>query len=153
MAVQLKGAAKLREYLANPDKTIVCPGVHDGLTARMALSVGFDALYMVSTRQGASPRVRRLLVLTPVAPKDGRRYGGVALRSAGPRPHDSRRHGDERGHDCGAGPRRARHRRRRHGLRRAGKQHLVFLIAPFSQGNPRYAPVFFCCWGAGLRVL
>ena len=48
MAVQQKGAAKLREYLANPDKTVVCPGVHDGLTARMALSVGFDALYMVS---------------------------------------------------------------------------------------------------------
>ena len=48
MAAQLKGAAKLREYLADPDRTIVCPGVHDGLTARVALSVGFDALYMVS---------------------------------------------------------------------------------------------------------
>jgi 2-methylisocitrate lyase-like PEP mutase family enzyme len=44
---QTKGAAKLREYLANPDKIVIAPGVHDGLTARMALSVGFDALYMV----------------------------------------------------------------------------------------------------------
>lgn len=43
-----KAAAKLREYLADPEKVVVCPGVHDGLTARVALSVGFDALYMVS---------------------------------------------------------------------------------------------------------
>jgi hypothetical protein len=45
---QGKGAAKLRQYLADPDKIVICPGVHDGLTARMALHVGFDALYMVS---------------------------------------------------------------------------------------------------------
>lgn len=44
---QTKGAARLRELLATPDKIVVCPGVHDGLTARMALNVGFDALYMV----------------------------------------------------------------------------------------------------------
>lgn len=44
---QLKSATKLRQMLAEPDKIIVCPGVYDGLTARMALSVGFDALYMV----------------------------------------------------------------------------------------------------------
>lgn len=36
--------------LAAPDKIIVCPGVHDGLTARVALSVGFDALYMVTPK-------------------------------------------------------------------------------------------------------
>lgn len=45
---QIKGAAKLRELIANPEKIVVAPGVHDGLTARMALNVGFDALYMVS---------------------------------------------------------------------------------------------------------
>jgi 2-methylisocitrate lyase-like PEP mutase family enzyme len=45
---QTKGAAKLRELIANPEKIVVAPGVHDGLTARMALNVGFDALYMVS---------------------------------------------------------------------------------------------------------
>ncbi|KAK9423519.1 putative Phosphoenolpyruvate/pyruvate domain-containing protein [Seiridium unicorne] len=54
--VQAKGAAKLREFLANPDKIVVAPGVHDGLTARMALSVGFDALYMT----GAGTAVSRL---------------------------------------------------------------------------------------------
>lgn len=58
---QAKGAAKLREYLADPDKIVVCPGVHDGLTARMALSVGFDALYMVST----------IIILSKAAPARG----------------------------------------------------------------------------------
>lgn len=39
--------AKLRELLADQSKIIVCPGVFDGLTARIALNEGFDALYMV----------------------------------------------------------------------------------------------------------
>jgi hypothetical protein len=39
----------LREYLEDPDKIIVGPGVYDGLTARMALQAGFDTLYMVNT--------------------------------------------------------------------------------------------------------
>lgn len=41
-------ATKLRKLLADTDKLIVCPGVYDGLSARIALDVGFDALYMVS---------------------------------------------------------------------------------------------------------
>ncbi|KAI1854635.1 hypothetical protein JX265_007496 [Neoarthrinium moseri] len=53
---QAKGAAKLRQWLSDPDKIVVAPGVHDGLTARMALSVGFDALYMT----GAGTAVSRL---------------------------------------------------------------------------------------------
>ncbi len=40
-------AAKLRELLAEPNKIIVCPGIYDGFTARIALQVGFDCLYMV----------------------------------------------------------------------------------------------------------
>ncbi|KAK8873140.1 Phosphoenolpyruvate/pyruvate domain-containing protein [Apiospora arundinis] len=56
MAAQQKGAAKLRQYLADPEKIVVCPGVHDGMTARMALHVGFDALYMT----GAGTAVSRL---------------------------------------------------------------------------------------------
>ncbi|KAI0481169.1 carboxyvinyl-carboxyphosphonate phosphorylmutase [Xylariaceae sp. FL0804] len=51
---QLRSATKLRQMLADPDKVIVCPGVHDGLTARMALSVGFDALYMTGAGTAAS---------------------------------------------------------------------------------------------------
>ncbi|OJJ47395.1 hypothetical protein ASPZODRAFT_65124 [Penicilliopsis zonata CBS 506.65] len=37
---------KLREMLADREKIIVGPGVYDGLTARMAIQAGFDALYM-----------------------------------------------------------------------------------------------------------
>jgi len=33
--------------LTETDDLIVCPGVYDGLSARLALTVGFDALYMV----------------------------------------------------------------------------------------------------------
>ena len=39
--------AKLRQLLADESKIIVCPGVYDGFTARIALQEGFDALYMV----------------------------------------------------------------------------------------------------------
>lgn len=39
--------AKLRALLADKSKIVVCPGVYDGFTARIALSEGFDCLYMV----------------------------------------------------------------------------------------------------------
>jgi 2-methylisocitrate lyase-like PEP mutase family enzyme len=42
--------------LADPDKIIVCPGVYDGITARLALNAGFDALYMT----GAGTSMSRL---------------------------------------------------------------------------------------------
>lgn len=42
------GATKLRRMLLDTKELIVCPGVFDGLSARTALEVGFDALYMVS---------------------------------------------------------------------------------------------------------
>lgn len=41
------GAKRLRELLKDRQRLVVCPGVFDGLTARIALSKGFDALYMV----------------------------------------------------------------------------------------------------------
>ena len=40
-------AARLRDLLRRDDHITVCPGVYDGLTARIALQAGFDALYMV----------------------------------------------------------------------------------------------------------
>jgi 2-methylisocitrate lyase-like PEP mutase family enzyme len=43
--VPFTGASRLRELLKDPKKIVVCPGVFDGLTARIALSKGFDALY------------------------------------------------------------------------------------------------------------
>lgn len=43
----LSAAAKLRALLARPDEILVCPGVYDGFTARIALKAGFQCLYMV----------------------------------------------------------------------------------------------------------
>ena len=43
----LSPATVLKHRLENTKDLIVCPGVYDGFSARIALSVGFDALYMV----------------------------------------------------------------------------------------------------------
>lgn len=43
----LTGARRLRQLLEDPNYLVLCPGVFDGITARLALSVGFDAIYMV----------------------------------------------------------------------------------------------------------
>lgn len=40
-------ATRLRRRLADTSDLIVCPGVYDGFSARIALAIGFDALYMV----------------------------------------------------------------------------------------------------------
>lgn len=42
-------ATRLRRMLETGTGLVVCPGVYDGLSARIALDVGFDALYMVFT--------------------------------------------------------------------------------------------------------
>lgn len=42
-------SSRLRLLLKRDGKMIVCPGVYDGLSARVAMNVGFDALYMVIT--------------------------------------------------------------------------------------------------------
>lgn len=50
-----KAAAKLRAQLAEDDNIIVCPGVQDGLSARVCLDEGFKNLYMVSLCPPALP--------------------------------------------------------------------------------------------------
>jgi 2-methylisocitrate lyase-like PEP mutase family enzyme len=40
-------ASKLRGLLSNKKDIVVCPGVYDGFTARLALNAGFKILYMV----------------------------------------------------------------------------------------------------------
>ena len=42
-------STKLQTLIKEKEGLIVCPGVYDGLSARVALQVGFDALYMVRT--------------------------------------------------------------------------------------------------------
>lgn len=51
-----KAAAKLRAQLAKEGKVIVCPGVQDGLSARVCLDEGFENLYMVEFSQDENPR-------------------------------------------------------------------------------------------------
>jgi 2-methylisocitrate lyase-like PEP mutase family enzyme len=45
----LTPVAKLRALLLKEHEMVVCPGVYDGLTARLALKAGFETLYMVLT--------------------------------------------------------------------------------------------------------
>jgi 2-methylisocitrate lyase-like PEP mutase family enzyme len=53
---QIPAAARLRELLADQSKIITCPGVYDGLTARIALNAGHECLYMT----GAGTTMSRL---------------------------------------------------------------------------------------------
>lgn len=53
-AAILPGSTRLRNLIANHVKIIVCPGVYDGLSARIALSLGFDGLYMTGAGTTAS---------------------------------------------------------------------------------------------------
>ncbi|KAG4217018.1 hypothetical protein PC116_g34501, partial [Phytophthora cactorum] len=41
------GAKKLRKMLLETNELIICPGVYDGLSARTAMELGFNAMYMV----------------------------------------------------------------------------------------------------------
>jgi methylisocitrate lyase len=43
----IAGASKLRRMLRETNELIVCPGVYDGLSARIAMQLGFKGLYMV----------------------------------------------------------------------------------------------------------
>ncbi|KAL4998820.1 Pyruvate/Phosphoenolpyruvate kinase-like domain-containing protein [Aspergillus recurvatus] len=47
-------ASKLRQALQDPNAFVTAPGVYDGLSARIALNVGFDALYMTGAGTAAS---------------------------------------------------------------------------------------------------
>lgn len=47
----IPAASKLRRMLKDTKELIVCPGVYDGLSARIAIEVGFKGLYMVSRRE------------------------------------------------------------------------------------------------------
>jgi hypothetical protein len=48
--------SRLRRMLKDTKDLIVCPGVYDGLSARIAMQVGFKGLYMVRT-----------LIFTPIS--------------------------------------------------------------------------------------
>jgi hypothetical protein len=46
----MSGAKKLRKMIFETNELIICPGVYDGLSARTAIEVGFNAMYMVRNR-------------------------------------------------------------------------------------------------------
>ncbi|KAJ5573354.1 uncharacterized protein N7459_007781 [Penicillium hispanicum] len=50
----IPAASKLRRMLKDTKDLIVCPGVYDGLSARIAMEVGFKALYMTGAGTTAS---------------------------------------------------------------------------------------------------
>jgi 2-methylisocitrate lyase-like PEP mutase family enzyme len=44
---RINAATKIRNAIALPGPIILAPGVYDGFSARIALEVGFDTIYMV----------------------------------------------------------------------------------------------------------
>ncbi|GAB0134285.1 hypothetical protein EsDP_00002663 [Epichloe bromicola] len=50
----VSGATKLRKMLLETKELIVCPGVYDGLSARTAIELRFDAMYMTGAGTTAS---------------------------------------------------------------------------------------------------
>lgn len=50
LAHSLSPSSRLKHKLRHSTDLIVCPGVYDGLSARIAQSVGFETLYMVRQR-------------------------------------------------------------------------------------------------------
>lgn len=46
-SVVTSSTSKLRRLLKDTNDLIVCPGVYDGLSARVAIELGFKAMYMV----------------------------------------------------------------------------------------------------------
>ncbi|KIX92537.1 uncharacterized protein Z520_11713 [Fonsecaea multimorphosa CBS 102226] len=50
------GVTRLRQLLTDESHIVVCPGVYDGFTARIALAAGFECLYMT----GAGTTMSRL---------------------------------------------------------------------------------------------
>lgn len=50
-SVAISAATRLRQMLTESNDIIVAPGVYDGFSARIALEVGFECIYMVSFRE------------------------------------------------------------------------------------------------------
>lgn len=52
--MSVKSAATILRQKLESGEFILAPGVYDGFSARIALQVGFDALYMVGTMNKAT---------------------------------------------------------------------------------------------------
>ena len=73
LSTSISPATRLKHRIQSSDELIVCPGVYDGFSARIAMNVGFETLYMVwfsasidfhtikanvKHRQGLAPQLR-----------------------------------------------------------------------------------------------
>ena len=89
----LSPATVLKRRLERTKDLIVCPGVYDGFSARIALSVGFDALYMVISNNS------RLHVQACSHRPDRCRHHSLSPRPARPWPRTAQRHACSCRHD------------------------------------------------------
>ena len=82
----IPAASKLRRMLKDSKELIVCPGVYDGLSARIAMELGFKAMYMVCARlptiHNGSSKTHRADPARPVP--ELRRLGSAWPTSAWP---------------------------------------------------------------------
>ena len=56
----VSAATKLRRIVGDSNGFLICPGVYDGFSARIALEVGFEGIYMVS---GLTMNIAPMLML------------------------------------------------------------------------------------------
>lgn len=69
-------ATSLRRSLQDPQVFITAPGVYDGMSARLALAAGFDALYMVCNARDRDIPAKSPELTPPIrqAPEQQPRY-------------------------------------------------------------------------------
>ena len=101
------GSSKLRKQLRDSDELIICPGVYDGLSARIAINMGFKAMYMVCP---PSPHALLLPYLHGISPDpkltiiDRSRHYCVPTGPCRSRTGSSVRYAHQRRDDCESGP-------------------------------------------------
>lgn len=95
VANSLSPATRLKHKLQHTTDFIVCPGVYDGLSARIAQAVGFETLYMVWKR--LLSLLRFLWFADTVA--DRSRLNCVDAWYGRPGHRLAHRHGTQRRHD------------------------------------------------------
>ena len=102
-------ATKLKRILEETKDLIVCPGVYDGFSARIALSVGFDTMYMVwQCVFDTSQIVERQSRADDQA--DGCRNHCIKIGHGRPGSSQSHRHERARRHDSKLGSQQDAHR-------------------------------------------
>lgn len=92
----LSSATRLKKRIEETDELIVCPGVYDGFSARIALHVGFTALYMVISLIHLSFKFNQRLT----TPTDRCRHHSLSPRYGRFRRCPAPRHERACGNDC-----------------------------------------------------